>query len=149
VLGVLWALHLPFGRSTQVLACGVREDARRLRSRRPLYSGTGASRLRLGPGRFEAFAALLSALSSCGCALQLESTLSRADADVEQTGSIDMPIGRLRDQGCGAVQNRPRLCARSCRRSGRGAVPRMPAFPGRTPIPALAATSRRWLPPTM
>jgi len=44
----------------------------------------------LGPGRFAAFAALLSALSSWrGCALQLDRTLSRADADVEQTGSID------------------------------------------------------------
>ena len=71
-----------------MLACGVREDARRLRSRRPLYSGTGASRLRLGPRRCAALAVLLSALSSAGCAYQLDTTLSRADADGEPTGSI-------------------------------------------------------------
>src|SRR5512135_1266580 len=86
--GVLWALYLPFGWSTQVFACGVPEGARRLRSRRPLYSGTGASRLRLGQRRFALLAALLSALSSTGCAYQLDTTLSKADADAEQTGTI-------------------------------------------------------------
>jgi surface antigen len=71
-----------------VLACGVREVARRPLSRRPLYSGTGASRLRWRPHRFAGLAALLSALSTAGCAYQLDTAFSKADADAEQTGSI-------------------------------------------------------------
>jgi surface antigen len=71
-----------------VLACGVREVARRPLSRRPLYSGTGAARLRWRPHRFAAPAALLSALFTSGCAYQLDTAFSKADADVEQTGSI-------------------------------------------------------------
>jgi surface antigen len=35
-----------------------------------------------------ALAALLAALSSAGCAYQLDTTLAKADADVEQTGGI-------------------------------------------------------------
>jgi surface antigen len=66
-----------------VLACGVREVARR-----PLYSGTGASRLRWRPRCFAAFTALLSAFSVGGCAYQLETTFSKTDADVEQTGAV-------------------------------------------------------------
>ena len=71
-----------------MLACGVREVARRPLSRRPLYSGTGAARLRWRPHRFAAPAALLSALFTSGCAYQLDTAFSKADADVEQTGSI-------------------------------------------------------------
>jgi hypothetical protein len=74
-----------------VLACGVREVARRPLSRRPLYSGTGASRLRSRPHRFAVLAALLSAFSTAGCAYQLDTAFSKADADVEQTGSIGRP----------------------------------------------------------
>jgi surface antigen len=65
-----------------VLACGVRGVARR-----PLYSGTGASRLCWRPHRFPALAALLSALSTAGCAYQLDTSFSKADADVAHTGS--------------------------------------------------------------
>jgi len=65
-----------------VLACGVRGVARR-----PLYSGTGASRLRWRPYRIAAVAVLLSASSVGGCAYQLETTFSKTDADVEQTGA--------------------------------------------------------------
>ena len=67
-----------------MLACGVRQVARR-----PLYSGTGAARLRWRPRCFAAFAALLSAFSVGGCAYQLETAFSKTDADVEQTGAID------------------------------------------------------------
>jgi surface antigen len=42
----------------------------------------------LEPHRFAALAGLLSALSAAGCAYQLNTPLSKADADVEQTGSI-------------------------------------------------------------
>jgi surface antigen len=75
----------------KVLACGVRELAGRLLSRLPLYSGTGSSRLRRHPHRFATPAALLAALSTAGCAYQLDAGFSKPDADVEQTGSI----GRL------------------------------------------------------
>jgi surface antigen len=71
-----------------VLACGVREVDYRARSRRPLYSGTGASRLRLRPRRLAALAALLAALSTAGCAYQLDTTLAKPDATTEQTGAI-------------------------------------------------------------
>ena len=74
-----------------MLACGVREVARRPLSRRPLYSGTEASRLRSRPHRFAALAALLSAFSTAGCAYQLDTAFSKTDADVEQTGSIGRP----------------------------------------------------------
>jgi surface antigen len=66
-----------------VFACGVRGVARR-----PLYSGTGASRLRWRPHRFAAVATLLSAFSVGGCAYQLETAFSKTDADAEQTGAI-------------------------------------------------------------
>jgi hypothetical protein len=71
-----------------VLACGVREVDRRPLSRLPVYSGTGPSRLRRHPHRFATLAALLGALSTAGCAYQLDAGFSKPDADVEQTGSI-------------------------------------------------------------
>jgi surface antigen len=71
-----------------VLAYGVREVARRPLSRWPLYSGTRASRLRSRPHRFVTVAALLSAFSAGGCAYQLDTASPKAEADVEQTGSI-------------------------------------------------------------
>ena len=74
-----------------MLACGVREVARRPLSRPPLYSGTEASRLRSRPHRFAALAALLSAFSTAGCAYQHDTAFSKGDADVEQTGSIGRP----------------------------------------------------------
>jgi surface antigen len=45
----------------------------------------------LRPHRFAALAALLSAMSTAGCAYQLDTTFSKADADVEQTGSLHRP----------------------------------------------------------
>jgi surface antigen len=71
-----------------VLACGVREAACRPLSGLPLYSGTGPSRLRWRPHRFAPFAALLAALSTAGCAYQLDAGFSKPDADMEPTGSI-------------------------------------------------------------
>jgi surface antigen len=71
-----------------VLACGVREVDRRPLSRLPVYSGTGSSRLRRHPHRFATLAALLGALSTAGCAYQLDAGFSKPDGDVEQTGSI-------------------------------------------------------------
>jgi hypothetical protein len=71
-----------------VLVCGVREVACRPLSRLPLYSGTAPSRLRWRPHRFAPFAALLAALSTGGCAYQLDAGFSKPDADMEPTGSI-------------------------------------------------------------
>ena len=42
----------------------------------------------MGPRRFATLAVLLSALSGAGCAYQLDTKLSRADADAELSGSI-------------------------------------------------------------
>jgi surface antigen len=69
-----------------VFACGDRET-----TRQPLYSGTGAHRLCRRPHRLAAVAALVGALSAAGCSYQLETMFSKADADVEQTGSIAGP----------------------------------------------------------
>jgi hypothetical protein len=54
----------------------------------------------LGPRRFATLAVLLSALSSAGCAYQLDTTLSRADADAEPTGTTANPD---RQAGAGAA----------------------------------------------
>jgi surface antigen len=66
-----------------VLACGVRGVARR-----PVYSGTEASRLRLRPYRFALVAALWPAFCAAGCSYQLDTTFSKADGETEQTASI-------------------------------------------------------------
>ena len=71
-----------------MLACGVREVACRPASRLPLYRGTGPSRLRWRPHRFATCAALLAALSTAGCAYQLDAGFTKPDADTEPTGSI-------------------------------------------------------------
>lgn len=71
-----------------MLACGVREVACRPASRLPLYRGTRSSRLRWRPHRFATCAALLAALSTAGCAYQLDAGFTKPDADTEPTGSI-------------------------------------------------------------
>ena len=145
--GVVWALYLPFGRSTKVLACGVREVDHRARSRRPLYSGTGASRLRLRPRRLAALAALLAALSTAGCAYQLDTTLAKPDATTEQTGAIG-DADRQVSAAKGVVPSEADLAyARAVAADvvGHGAKD---SSLGRIPQPAPAAISRRSPPPT-
>ena len=66
-----------------MVACGDREMRRR-----SLYSGTGALRLSWPPHRLLALAAVVTALSTAGCAYRLDSILPKNNADVEQTGSI-------------------------------------------------------------
>ena len=65
-----------------MLACGDREACRRY-----LYNGTGALRLCWPLQRLAAVTALLGAFSAAGCSYQLDSLFSKADADIEQTGS--------------------------------------------------------------
>jgi 17 kDa outer membrane surface antigen len=45
--------------------------------------------------RLTALAALLCGLAEAGCSYQLHSLLSKADADVDQTGSITQPADRV------------------------------------------------------
>ena len=66
-----------------MLACSSRE-----RGRRCLYNGTGALRLSWPLRRFAAVTALLGGFSAAGCSYQLGSVFSKADAEIEQTGSI-------------------------------------------------------------
>ena len=72
-----------------MLACGNREAGRRC-----LYNGTGALRLRWPLRRLATITALLGALTAAGCSYQLDSLFSKADADVEQTGSTVRPADR-------------------------------------------------------
>src|SRR5579871_3593652 len=54
--------------------------------RRSVYSGTAG--LRLSARRLGTAAAVIVALTCGGCSYQLDSMLSKPDADVDQTGSI-------------------------------------------------------------
>ena len=78
-----------------MLACGVREVACRPASRLPLYRGTGSSRLRWRPHRFATCAALLAALSTAGCAYQLDAGFTKPDADAYTFYLVPMRAGPL------------------------------------------------------
>jgi surface antigen len=75
-----------------VLACGDREAVRWA-----LYSGIRGLRLRRPSHFLASVAAILGAFSAGGCAYQLETTYSKAEADVEQTGSIARTSQRTAD----------------------------------------------------
>lgn len=81
-----------------MLACGNREAGRW-----PVYSGTGGLRPSWPSQRLASVAAILGAFSAAGCSYQLETTFSKADADVEQTGSISRTSQRTAEAPTAAV----------------------------------------------
>src|SRR5579875_2603495 len=81
--GVQSKLRRTFCGVPRVLACGNQRT-----SRRSLYNGTGAPRLRWPLRRLAIASAVLAALANGGCAYRLGSLFERGDADVEQTGSV-------------------------------------------------------------
>jgi surface antigen len=81
-----------------VLACGDREAGRWA-----LYSGTRGLRLCRPSHHLASVAAILGAFSAAGCSYQLETTYSKADADVEQTGSISRTSQRTVEAATASV----------------------------------------------
>jgi hypothetical protein len=65
--------------------------AGRVGSRQSLYSGTATLRLHGRRRGFAALAVVFCAVAVAGCSYRLSSLLSKDDADVKTTGSIDRP----------------------------------------------------------